>query len=118
MNVVKIVFFFFFFQAEDGIRDRNVTGVQTCALPILTRSGQACAASSILVVVVGGASLLRMPGLIVLFLGLLSVALAAVVAKIGRASCRERGVVLVAVGASMSKVDLARRLEALCFTLE
>src|SRR5438067_13918320 len=28
--------FFFFFQAEDGIRDRNVTGVQTCALPILS----------------------------------------------------------------------------------
>src|SRR5699024_12028487 len=27
-------FLFFFFQAEDGIRDRNVTGVQTCALPI------------------------------------------------------------------------------------
>src|SRR5437868_8109441 len=27
----------FFFQAEDGIRDRNVTGVQTCALPICTR---------------------------------------------------------------------------------
>src|SRR5699024_11806269 len=26
----------FFFQAEDGIRARNVTGVQTCALPILT----------------------------------------------------------------------------------
>src|SRR5207249_1504823 len=30
-------YFFFFFQAEDGIRDRNVTGVQTCALPISTR---------------------------------------------------------------------------------
>src|SRR5438094_1507309 len=29
-------FFFFFFQAEDGIRDRTVTGVQTCALPILS----------------------------------------------------------------------------------
>src|SRR5699024_12185901 len=28
----------FFFQAEDGIRDRNVTGVQTCALPISPRS--------------------------------------------------------------------------------
>src|SRR5690554_6963416 len=27
--------FFFFFQAEDGIRDADVTGVQTCALPIL-----------------------------------------------------------------------------------
>src|SRR5699024_11856636 len=28
-------FVYFFFQAEDGIRCRNVTGVQTCALPIL-----------------------------------------------------------------------------------
>src|SRR2546430_17462971 len=28
------MFFFFFFQAEDGIRDLTVTGVQTCALPI------------------------------------------------------------------------------------
>src|SRR5699024_12033214 len=28
---------FCFFQAEDGIRDRNVTGVQTCALTICTR---------------------------------------------------------------------------------
>src|SRR5207249_9511222 len=30
----SIIIFCFFFQAEDGIRDRNVTGVQTCALPI------------------------------------------------------------------------------------
>src|SRR5947208_17135733 len=30
---------FFFFQAEDGIRDDLVTGVQTCALPILRVSG-------------------------------------------------------------------------------
>src|SRR2546430_14609574 len=29
-----VAFFFFFFQAEDGIRDLTVTGVQTCALPI------------------------------------------------------------------------------------
>src|SRR2546426_8081623 len=28
--------FFFFFQAEDGIRDYKVTGVQTCALPIFS----------------------------------------------------------------------------------
>src|SRR5215204_6778535 len=34
-NEFDIVFFFFFFQAEDGIRDHCVTGVQTCALPIL-----------------------------------------------------------------------------------
>src|SRR5712664_578235 len=32
-----VTYFFFFFQAEDGIRDLIVTGVQTCALPILPR---------------------------------------------------------------------------------
>src|SRR5207245_6045071 len=30
----RLAFCFFFFQAEDGIRDATVTGVQTCALPI------------------------------------------------------------------------------------
>src|SRR2546430_16755960 len=39
-----VISFFFFFQAEDGIRDLTVTGVQTCALPspgarIRTRCG-------------------------------------------------------------------------------
>src|SRR5688572_32206833 len=34
-DVVRLYSFFFFFQAEDGIRDLTVTGVQTCALPIL-----------------------------------------------------------------------------------
>src|SRR5437868_11814471 len=34
-----LLYVFFFFQAEDGIRDRNVTGVQTCALPILVSTG-------------------------------------------------------------------------------
>ena len=33
-----VFFFVFFFQAEDGIRDYKVTGVQTCALPILYMS--------------------------------------------------------------------------------
>src|SRR5689334_24747577 len=33
---VIVLVFFFFFQAEDGIRDGTVTGVQTCALPIST----------------------------------------------------------------------------------
>src|SRR5690606_39403322 len=32
-----VVSFVFFFQAEDGIRDFHVTGVQTCALPISAR---------------------------------------------------------------------------------
>src|SRR2546428_10322793 len=34
---MRVVVFFFFFQAEDGIRDLIVTGVQTCALPILIK---------------------------------------------------------------------------------
>src|SRR5699024_12021438 len=33
-HFARVLLFCFFFQAEDGIRDRNVTGVQTCALPI------------------------------------------------------------------------------------
>src|SRR5256886_8210093 len=57
---ILCLFYFFFFQAEDGIRDLTVTGVQTCALPISlaevairrwttillsTRSGRDCARS-------------------------------------------------------------------------
>src|SRR2546427_2275000 len=36
LYLIRVFFFvlFFFFQAEDGIRDLTVTGVQTCALPI------------------------------------------------------------------------------------
>src|SRR5437773_9771778 len=36
LKILTLKYFnlFFFFQAEDGIRDRDVTGVQTCALPI------------------------------------------------------------------------------------
>src|SRR5256885_4067234 len=37
-DLTLIVLFFFFFQAEDGIRDYKVTGVQTCALPICSAS--------------------------------------------------------------------------------
>src|SRR5687767_15833795 len=33
-SFLYVFVFFFFFQAEDGIRDKLVTGVQTCALPI------------------------------------------------------------------------------------
>src|SRR5207237_4557485 len=36
LSVCSLCLFFFFFQAEDGIRDSSVTGVQTCALPILS----------------------------------------------------------------------------------
>src|SRR5256886_6515250 len=50
MRLVVIVMLFFFFQAEDGIRDLTVTGVQTCALPICevrkARSLLCCSAST------------------------------------------------------------------------
>src|SRR5256886_6576647 len=39
MSLWSYYIFFFFFQAEDGIRDLTVTGVQTCALPILNELG-------------------------------------------------------------------------------
>src|SRR5438552_7564086 len=41
---LDVILFFFFFQAEDGIRDDLVTGVQTCALPI-SRCGRCCITS-------------------------------------------------------------------------
>src|SRR5687768_18180248 len=58
---ILVLVFFFFFQAEDGIRDVAVTGVQTCALPISTTSyfvkvsgcGQAVASQAVQVQVVG-----------------------------------------------------------------
>src|SRR2546426_659695 len=63
--------FFFFFQAEDGIRDYKVTGVQTCALPILvifatvaTGTHRNCLqrAHSVLYPVVGATRRLRLVG--------------------------------------------------------
>src|SRR6266850_2120298 len=42
----RLSFFFFFFQAEDGIRDYKVTGVQTCALPISSTYGHEGAANA------------------------------------------------------------------------
>src|SRR2546430_6762915 len=90
-----LIVWFFFFQAEDGIRDLTVTGVQTCALPISTASstpeGDAFtfvsgveeaverareAAGDKDVHVMGGADVIRQT----LDAGL----------EIGRASCRER----------------------------
>src|SRR2546429_5901273 len=38
ISEIRVILGFFFFQAEDGIRDVAVTGVQTCALPISRRA--------------------------------------------------------------------------------
>src|SRR5699024_12484947 len=87
--------FIFFFQAEDGIRDRNVTGVQTCAPPISLAPAfkvavNAQAAHGAGQVVLGHAVLLDAA---LLQQGLLSLVggAAGAVGEIGRASWRERG---------------------------
>src|SRR5699024_11459826 len=79
-----VIPFPFFFQAEDGIRDRNVTGVQTCALPI-SRAGPARGAAR--------CTPPRCPGW------------GPWPSEIGRASCRER----VEIGGEAS--ECRRRVE-------
>src|SRR5438046_7903820 len=109
---------FFFFQAEDGIRDWSVTGVQTCALPILGGSG---AAPTISVADGGITSAKLAPNAI----GAANIAdgslppakisgTAAVLGsntfKIGRASCRERGTTTEETGSVRKKITaIAKR---------
>src|SRR5256885_12147267 len=90
--------FLFFFQAEDGIRDYKVTGVQTCALPIFTYRrmapqtggkgsyGHRHRTQEEIYFVVSGQLEFKLDDE-VLELGPLT---AIRVAQIGRASCRER----------------------------
>src|SRR2546421_7818586 len=85
------LFFFFFFQAEDGIRDLIVTGVQTCALPISRSAFRMIPASyqpqlplDRLVLPVGAPGAGDRMELDVVIVG------AGPAGQIGRASCRER----------------------------
>src|SRR5688572_31525333 len=48
--------YFFFFQAEDGIRDLTVTGVQTCALPISLKGSRKPAAPDVRAELLDGAA--------------------------------------------------------------
>src|SRR2546430_4581168 len=87
----------FFFQAEDGIRDLTVTGVQTCALPIfaegLTEPGArevtASYRSSGRLMTYEGCSYL-LPTVLLCEKALHSLANKEFMFQIGRASCRER----------------------------
>src|SRR5207249_5994578 len=88
----------FFFQAEDGIRDRNVTGVQTCALPISTEMSISPVTMTNVTpqpMIAKGATLTRMSRRLSALrkLGLIAPTIATVRPsrmEIGRASCRER----------------------------
>ena len=68
----------FFFQAEDGIRDTSVTGVQTCALPIYWLHNLTNEWLQYFNSVVSG------------FTGKVAIGLGNSIPEIGRASCRER----------------------------
>ena len=72
-----VLLFFFFFQAEDGIRDDLVTGVQTCALPILFKWYEESHSQP----TTGGGSSNK---------GVLKTGSVVLYNQIGRASCRER----------------------------
>src|SRR5437763_8350219 len=100
---VSFLFFFFFFQAEDGTRDTSVTGVQTCALPILTSGRHGfidryyrlldwllAASVGILVVPVTIQIIARFTHLIPHWIWTEEMARFLFIWKIGRASCRER----------------------------
>src|SRR5690348_17834130 len=102
------VVFCFFFQAEDGIRDGRVTGVQTCALPILL----ARIVEDLILLRIGegdhgrGRGQEARAGRLEIVIGARPLARAELEAplpvdEIGRASCRER--VWVSVGAVASE---------------
>src|SRR5690348_18174552 len=94
-----IRFYFFFFQAEDGIRDGRVSRVQTCALPIFSDLDDSVADQPQL----DAEALLlhreHVPVRIVpLFAESSNKSYFAALFEIGRASCRERGEISVVAG--------------------
>src|SRR5439155_5922737 len=89
----------FFFQAEDGIRDGHVTGVQTCALPISPRLVREVGARKALAHLSDLADQARRDAsAIELFLENQAQSDTVKRTQIGRASCRERVKIAVVVG--------------------
>src|SRR5207245_8335191 len=104
--------FFFFFQAEDGIRDATVTGVQTCALPILSLNHPCRSHVSIcqpgkrrdarLADSIGDEDFAAL-GVVRDGVGVAESARVLAGREIGRASCRERGEMWVGEGGVVRK---------------
>src|SRR5207249_11382343 len=88
---------FFFFQAEDGIRDRNVTGVQKCALPIYL------ARFSSMWILGGQATMLALPVAHRLVAALILAATAVLAVRVNATAGSNRE----------SELELSRRLEPL-----
>src|SRR5690606_40563529 len=96
----------FVFQAEDGIRDFHVTGVQTCALPISGRPFWHTGGCPVMIGFVLSSSRRKLVlGVLILGLAFMlpmvfggKVNAFPLVPEIGRASCRERGSVAVVAG--------------------
>src|SRR5260370_30991573 len=91
---VMLCFFFFFFQAEDGIRDSSVTGVQTCALPISRHACKPPRAATFFSTIAAAESLacegVSPPAAVSETANASDIQTASDFRKIGRASCRER----------------------------
>src|SRR5687767_16006704 len=81
----------FFFQAEDGIRDKLVTGVQTCALPISVIALLAPAESSSGTATIGSASYVVLPPGIIMHSGALLQSLSSQSASRSRSEERRVG---------------------------
>src|SRR2546425_8596832 len=94
LKLLKVVFFFF--QAEDGIRDKLVTGVQTCALPICRRRNPGLPGGSRISLwrIEQAAGMMARVSLLPkhrrLVRDILAEHLPSEAREIGRASCRER----------------------------
>src|SRR5207253_3623588 len=93
---------FFFFQAEDGIRDGHVTGVQTCALPIssspssrslaeMVATSTTCSGLSIGLLIFLSSVTIALTALSIPVRMLVALEPAVTLRKIGRASCRKEG---------------------------
>src|SRR2546430_17095739 len=97
-----LVLVLFFFQAEDGIRDLTVTGVQTCALPICRRSNKRSGADHRSRRSAGGGLRFGDPGRFSERGG------------IGRAAGRERGEISVGAGSFKKKKIKIVQLVRVC----
>src|SRR5437762_9453278 len=115
---VRIEGLFFFFQAEDGIRDTSVTGVQTCALPISAVRALfgACNAQSAseatLDVLVGLVTPETLPAYLDALRSPSDGITDAATREIGRASCRERVEIAWSAAASSRRTSVDTLREA------